>query len=98
MSLRLWGLHKAVCMFTTIAALYMLDYTFPIIAKLSKTLQTKQLHLIMIVSLVKAVLKTLDVKEDLEQITGEETENISSFQETVAMPFMFNLKENIKSV
>ena len=47
-------------MFTTIAALYMLDYTFPIIVKLSKTLQTIQLHLIMIVSLVKAVLKTLD--------------------------------------
>ena len=47
-------------MFTTVAALYMLDYTFPIIAKLSKTLQTKQLHLTMIVSLVKAVLITLD--------------------------------------
>ena len=43
------------------------------------------------------ILELVDVKEDLEQITGEETENIASFQETVAMSFMFHLKENISS-
>ena len=43
------------------------------------------------------ILELVGVKEDLEQITGEETENIASFQETVAMPLMFHLKENLSS-
>ena len=65
----------------------------------------------MIISLVDAVLKTLDdaitpaanwvlelldVKDDLQQITGEEitTDMIGSFQETVARPYVSHLKEN----
>lgn len=108
------GLFKALCMFTTIAALYMLDYTLPTVAKLSKTLQMKQLDLTMIFSLVDVVLKTLDdaitpaanwvlelldVKDDLQRISGEEitTDMIGSFQETVARPYISHLKENISS-
>ena len=51
------GLHKALCQFTTIAAIYLLDYILRNVAKLSKTLQTKQL---VIYSLAEAVLKSLD--------------------------------------
>ena len=80
------GLYQALCKFTTIAALYLLDDTLPTVAKLSKTLQTKQLDLTMNFSLVDAVLKTLDdavtpaanwilelmdVRDDLQRITGE---------------------------
>ena len=54
------GLYKALSKFTTIAAIYPLDYTLPLVAKLSKSLQTEQLDLSMISSLVKAVLHILD--------------------------------------
>ena len=54
------GLYKALSKFTTIAAIYLLDYTLPLVAKLSKSLQTKQLDLSMISSLVDAVLHTLN--------------------------------------
>ena len=54
------GLHKVLSHFTTIAALDLLDYTLPQLARLSRTLQTKQLDLTMISSLVDAVLKSLD--------------------------------------
>ena len=72
--------------FTTIAAIYTLDYTLPLVAKLRKSLQTKQLDLSMISSLVDAVLhalddaitpaaywvlELLDSKDDLQQATGE---------------------------
>ena len=50
------GLYKALSKFTTIAAVYLLDYTLPLVAKLSKSLQTRQLDLSMISSLVDAVL------------------------------------------
>ena len=35
------GLYKALSKSTTIAAIYLLDYTLPLVAKLSKSLQTK---------------------------------------------------------
>ena len=35
------GLYKDVSKFTTIAAIYLLDYTLPLVAKLSRSLQTK---------------------------------------------------------
>ena len=80
------GLYKALSKFTTIAAIYLLDYTLPLVAKLSKSLQTKQLDLSMISSLINAVLhalddaitpeaywvlELLDSKDDLQQVTGE---------------------------
>ena len=54
------GLYKALSKFTTIAAIYLLDYTLPLVVKLSKSLQTKQLDLSMITSLVDAVFHALD--------------------------------------
>ena len=67
----------------------------------------------MIVSLVEAVLKILDgaiSSSKLDSATcgcqrrfcannrrGNYTENIASFQEAVAQPFTFHLKENISS-
>ena len=54
------GLYKALSKFTTIAAIYLLYYTLPLVAKLSKSLQTQQLDLSMITSLVDAVLHALD--------------------------------------
>ena len=80
------GLYKALSKFTTIATIYLLYYTLPLVAKLSKSLQTKQLDLSMISSLVDAVLHTLDdaitpaaywvlelldSRDDLQQATGE---------------------------
>ena len=80
------GLYKALSKFTTIAAIYLLDYTLPLVAKLSKSLQTKQLDLSMSSSLVDTVLhalddaitpalywvlELLDSKDDLQQTTGE---------------------------
>ena len=53
------GLYKALSKFTTIAAIYLLDYTLPLVAKLSKSLQTKQFNLSMISCLVDAVLPVL---------------------------------------
>ena len=80
------GIYKASSKFSTIAAVYLLDYTLPVVAKLSKTLQTKRLDLSMISSLVDAVLQSLDdattlaanwvlelwdSKDDILQVTGE---------------------------
>jgi len=36
------GLHKAFCKFSSIAAIYLLGYILPNVAKFSKTMQTKQ--------------------------------------------------------
>ena len=73
-------------MSTTIAAIYLLDYTLPLVAKLSKSLQTKQLRFSMISSHIDAVLhalddaitpaaywvlELLDSEDDLQQVTGE---------------------------
>ena len=55
------GLGKALTKWHTVAAMYMLDYILPQVAKLSRTLQTEQLDLSMIPSLVHVTLHTLDV-------------------------------------
>ena len=80
------GLHKTLTKFNTIAAIYLLDYVLPNIAKLSKTLQKEQLDLSMISSLVDSVLESLedaitpvanwvlelmDAKDELEKVTGQ---------------------------
>ena len=49
-------LYKALSQFNTITAIYLLDNTLPQVAKLSKTLQTKQLDQSRISSRVDAVL------------------------------------------
>ena len=71
-------LYKALSKFTTIAAIYLLDYTLPLVAKLSQSIQRKQLDLSMISSLIDAVLddaitpaaywvlELLDSKDDLQ--------------------------------
>ena len=89
------GLHKELSKFSTIAAIYLLDYTLPVVAKLSKTVQSKQLDLSMVSSLVDAVLLTLDdaispavnwvlelldSKDDLAEITGV-TIDVNKIQE-----------------
>ena len=81
-----FGLYKALSKFTTIAAIYLLDDTSPLVAKFGKSLQTKQLDLFMISSLIDAVLhalddaitpaaywvlELLDSKADLQHVTGE---------------------------
>ena len=80
------GLHKILSQFSTIASIYLLDYVLPITAKLSKTLQSKQLDLSMISALVDAsitsiddaitpaanwILELLDNKDDIQQTTGK---------------------------
>ena len=80
------GLYKALSKFTTIAAIYLLDYTLLLVAKLSKSLETKQLDLSMSSSLIDSilhalddaitpaayrVLEILDSKNDLQQATRE---------------------------
>ena len=54
------GLSKALSKVSTVAAMYMLDYTLPQVAKLSKTLQTEHLDLSIIPSLVDSTLDALD--------------------------------------
>ena len=55
------GLSKALSKQSTVAAIYMLDYVLPQVAKLSRTLQTEHLDLSVISSLVDATLHTLFV-------------------------------------
>ena len=54
------GLSKALSKQSTVAAIYMLDYVLPQVAKLSRTLETEHLDLSVISSLVDATLHTLD--------------------------------------
>ena len=54
------GLSKAFSKQSTVTAMYMLDYVFPQVAKLSRTLQRERLDLSMISSLVNATLHTLN--------------------------------------
>ena len=108
------GLSRALGKRNTMAAIFLLDYTLPQVAKLSKTLQTENRDLSIISSLVDATLHTLDDAvlpaanwvmelldkcEDLEKATGVKitSEDIKSFQETVAKPFITHLKNNISS-
>ena len=52
-------LSKALSKQSTVAAIYMLDYVLPQVAKLSRTLHTEHLDLSVISSLVDATLYTL---------------------------------------
>ena len=54
------GLSKALSSHST-AAMYLLDYILPQVAKLNRALQTKHLDLSLISSLVDATLNSLDV-------------------------------------
>ena len=54
------GLSKALSSHSTIAAMYLLDYILPQMAKLSRALQIKHLDLSLISSLVDATLNSLD--------------------------------------
>ena len=54
------GLSKALSSHSTIAAMYLLDYILPQVAKLSRALLTKHLDLSLISSLVDATLNSLD--------------------------------------
>ena len=54
------GLSKSLSKRSTVAAMYMFDYTLPQVAKLSKTLQSEHLDLLLIPSLVDSTLCTLD--------------------------------------
>jgi hypothetical protein len=108
------GIHRALCKLSTVAVMFLLDFTLPQVAKLSKALQTEHLDLSKISSLVDATLHTLDdaalpaanwVLElqdqvgDLQEATGVsiDRDQIRSFQETVAKPFIVKLKDNISS-
>jgi len=53
-------LHKALCKFSSIAAIYLLDYILLNVTKLSKTIQTKKLDLSAIPSLVDSVLHSFN--------------------------------------
>ena len=54
------GLSKALSSHFTIAAMYLLDYILPQVAKLSRALLTKHLDLSLIPNLVDATLNSLD--------------------------------------
>ena len=78
------GISKALCKKSTVAAIFLLDYTLPQVAKLSKTMQAENLDLTAIADLVDAtlhvlddtmlpaanwVLELLDAREGLEAVT-----------------------------
>ena len=95
----------------TVVAMYMLDYVHPQVAKLSKTLQTEQLDLSVIVNATlhtlddsvspsaNWVLERLDECKHLEEAAGITVTQaaITTFQEEVAKPFITHIKENISS-
>ena len=108
------GLSKALSKKQTTAAIFLLDYTLPQVAKLNKTLQTENLDLSIVASLVDSTLHTLEdavtpaanwVLELLEECVNLETAtgteitptDITTFQETIAKPFIATLKDNISS-
>ena len=108
------GIYGALCKLSTIAAIYLLDFTLPQVAKLSKALQTEQLDLSSISSLVDATVQSLDdavlhganwVLELLDNIDDLKTatkvtidaDKILSFENTIAKPFVADLKANITS-
>ena len=53
-------ISKALCKKSSIAAIYLLDYVLPQVAKLSKTLQAEKLDLTVVSVLVESVLHSLD--------------------------------------
>ena len=54
------GLKKALCKKSTISATYLLDYVLPQVAKLSKALQTENLDLSVVSSVVEATIQSID--------------------------------------
>ena len=88
------GIKKVICKKSTIAAIYLLDYVLPQVTKLSRALQTENLDLSMISSLLDAtlhsiddaVLELLEAAQDLETAIEEQItqEYISTFQEKIA--------------
>ena len=54
------GISKALCKKSTVAANFLLDYTLPQVAKVSKTMQAENLDLTAIADLVDATLHVLD--------------------------------------
>ena len=85
------GLSKALSSHSTIATIYLLDYILPQVAKLSRALQTKNLDLSLISSLVDATLNSLgdailpsanwilqlqDAREELKAATGIEVTHL----------------------
>ena len=84
------GLSKALSSHSAIAAMYLLDYILPQVAKLSRALQTKHLNLSLISSVVDATLNSLDgilpsanwvlqlqdTREELKAATGIEVTHL----------------------
>ena len=54
------GIGRALCKPSTVAAMYLLDYALPQVAKLSRALQAERIDLTAITPLVDATLNTLD--------------------------------------
>ena len=61
------GIHGALCKLSTIAAIYLLDFTLPQVAKLSKALQTEQLDLSLIPPLLMLLFSPWMMQFYLEQ-------------------------------
>ena len=55
-----FGIKRALCKKTTIAAIYLLHYVLPQVIKLTRALQTENLDLSMISSLLDATLHSID--------------------------------------
>ena len=107
------GIKKALCKKSTIAAIYLLEYVLPQVSKLSRALQTENLDLSMISSLLDAtlhsiddavlssnwVLELLEAAQDLETAIEEQItqEDISTFQEKIGQCFIHQLRDNITS-
>ena len=106
------GIHGALCKLSTIAAIYLLDFTLPQVAKLSKGLQTEQHDLSLISSLVDTTVQSLDDAvlpganwmlelldniDDLKTATKVTIDADKIIQNTIAKPFDANLKANIIS-
>ena len=105
------GISRALCKPSTVAAMYLLDYALPQVAKLSRALQAERIDLTAITPLVDAtlsdvtlpaanwVLELMGAKDEIEEATDVKitTESITTFQERVAKPFVTMLKANISS-
>ena len=102
------GNKKALRKKSAIAAISLLDYVLPHVAKLSRALQTENLDLSMISSLLDAtlhsiydasnwVLQLLEAAQGLETAIEEQItqENISTFQEKICQCFIHQLRDNI---
>ena len=107
------GISKALCKKSSIAAIYLLDYALPQVAKLSKTLQAEKLDLTVVSALVESVLHSLDdallptanwvlelidAHDQLDDATGIKViPDDISSFQNVAESFVADLKNNISS-